>query len=316
MAMPIKRVNRFVNKIADIHYPYCQDSEYDVDLSYKVKSITACLDELNIDFVYDSRYGIIVSNRLNRDVKPYTVNKIVKDKLKNIDLILVSHIDMISVFNNKEVLNKFKDDFSKLDKFEDNISGPLDNTITNAVLLALLALRVENLGDDCKDIMVIFSIGEEDKAERGFKEKNGTEKFMDKFVNHLKDDVKFINLDVTANEYHYYKKDQNIAALIEYDESLNSNKIDKLYKYSKLDIFDEIGLGDDIMFCDYSDEEGTSDDLEEIVLYEDVFGFTLGLNTYGTIHSLKNRTTVRNIDSYFNQLNKFFNSEFFRPNVR
>ena len=70
------------------------------------------------------------------------------------------------------------------------------------------------------------------------------------------------------------------------------------------------------MFCDYSDEEGTSDDLEEIVLYEDVFGFTLGLNTYGTIHSLKNRTTVRNIDSYFNQLNKFFDSEFFRPNFR
>ena len=316
MAMPIKRVNRFVNKIADIHYPYCQDSEYDVDLSYKVKSITACLDELNIDFVYDSRYGIIVSNRLNRDVKPYTVNKIVKDKLKNIDLILVSHIDMISVFNNKEVLNKFKDDFSKLDKFEDNISGPLDNTITNAVLLALLALRVENLGDDCKDIMVIFSIGEEDKAERGFKEKNGTEKFMDKFVNHLKDDVKFINLDVTAMEYHDYKNDENIPAFIEYDDNLNSNKIDKLYKYSKLDIFDEIGLGDDIMFCDYSDEEGTSDDLEEIVLYEDVFGFTLGLNTYGTIHSLKNRTTVRNIDSYFNQLNKFFDSEFFRPNFR
>ncbi len=193
---------------------------------------------------------------------------------------------------------------------------PLDNTITNAVLLALLALRVENLGDDCKDIMAIFTIGEERKSERGFKEPKGIKNFMEKFSSHLKDDVKFINLDVTANEYHYYKKDQNIAALIEYHESLNSNKIDKLYKYSKLDIFDEIGLGDDIMFCDYSDEEGTSDDLEEIVLYEDVFGFTLGLNTYGTIHSVKNRTTVRNINSYFNQLNKFFDSEFFRPNFR
>ena len=73
-------------------------------------------------------------------------------------------------------------------------------------------------------------------------------------------------------------------------------------------------IDENIMFCEY--EDGTSDDLEEIVLYEDVFGFTLGLNTYGTIHSLKNRTTVRNIDSYFNQLNKFFNSEFFRPNFR
>ena len=314
MAMPIKRVNRFVNKIADIHYPYCQDSEYDVDLSYKVKSITACLDELNIDFVYDSRYGIIVSNRLNRDVKPYTVNKIVKDKLKNIDLILVSHIDMISVFNNKEVLNKFKDDFSKLDKFEDNISGPLDNTITNAVLLALLALRVENLGDDCKDIMVIFSIGEERKSERGFKEPKGIKNFMEKFSGHLKDDVKFINLDVTANEYHDYKNDEKIVAFIEYDDTFDKNKLEN-HKYSKLDIFENLDIDENIMFCDYG-EDGTSDDLEEIVLYEDVFGFTLGLNTYGTIHSLKNRTTVRNIDSYFNQLNKFFDSEFFRPNFR
>ena len=162
--------------------------------------------------------------------------------------------------------------------------------------------------------MVIFSIGEEDKAERGFKEKNGMKKFMDKFADNLKDDVKFINLDVTAMEYHDYKNDENIPAFIEYDDNLNSNKIDKSYKYSKLDIFDENSLSDNIMFCEY--EDGTSDDLEEITIYEDVFGFTFSLNTYEKIHSLKNRTNVRNIDIYFNQLNKFFNSEFFRPNFR
>ncbi len=64
---------------------------------------------------------------------------------------------------------------------------PLDNTITNAVLLALLALRVENLGDDCKDIMAIFTIGEERKSERGFKEPKGIKNFMEKFSGHLKD---------------------------------------------------------------------------------------------------------------------------------
>ena len=108
-------------------------------------------------------------------------------------------------------------------------------------------------------------------------------KFMDKFADNLKDDVKFINLDVTAMEYHDYKNDQNIPAFIEYDDNLDSNKIDKSYKYSKLDIFDENSLSDNIMFCEY--EDGTSDDLEEITIYEDVFGFTFSLNTLSLSYS-------------------------------
>lgn len=312
MANPIERIKSYTNKITTTHFPFNTNGEYDIDSSPKVKSILECLDELGLDYIQDKRYGIIVANSFNKEHE--NNNKAIKEKLEEVELIVVSHIDMISKFNKKEVLDKFKDDFSKLDKLEDEISGPLDNTITNATLLALLALRVKNLSDDCKDIMVIFSIGEEDKAERGFKEKNGTEKFMDKFVNHLKDDVKFINLDVTASEYHDYKNDEKIVAFIEYDDTFDKNKLEN-HKYSKLDIFENLDIDENIMFCDYG-EDGTSDDLEEIVLYEDVFGFTLGLNTYGTIHSLKNRTTVRNIDSYFNQLNKFFDSEFFRPNFR
>lgn len=311
MANPIERIKNYTNKITTTHFPFNTNGEYDIDSSPKVKSILECLDELGLDYIQDKRYGIIVANSFNKEHE--NNNKAIKEKLEEVDLIVVSHIDMISKFNKKEVLDKFKDDFSKLDKLEDEISGPLDNTITNATLLALLALRVKNLSDDCKDIMVIFSIGEEDKAERGFKEKNGTEKFMDKFVNHLKDDVKFINLDVTAMEYHDYKNDEKIVAFIEYDDTFVKNKLEN-HKYSKLDIFENLDIDENIMFCEY--EDGTSDDLEEIAAYEEMFGFTLGLNTYGTIHSVKNRTTVRNIDSYFNQLNKFFDSEFFRPNFR
>ncbi|MGJ0289525.1 hypothetical protein NG749_04215 [Aliarcobacter cryaerophilus] len=311
MANPIERIKSYTNKITTTHFPFNTNGEYDIDSSPKVKSILECLYELGLDYIQDKRYGIIVANSFNKEHE--NNNKAIKEKLEEVDLIVVSHIDMISKFNKKEVLDKFKDDFSKLDKLEDEISGPLDNTITNATLLALLALRVKNLSDDCKDIMVIFSIGEEDKAERGFKEKNGTEKFMDKFVNHLKDDVKFINLDVTASEYHDYKNDEKIVAFIEYDDTFVKNKLEN-HKYSKLDIFENLDIDENIMFCEY--EDGTSDDLEEIAAYEEMFGFTLGLNTYGTIHSLKNRTTVRNIDSYFNQLNKFFDSEFFRPSFR
>lgn len=312
MANPIERIKSYTNKITTTHFPFNTNGEYDIDSSPKVKSILECLDELGLDYIQDKRYGIIVANSFNKEHE--NNNKAIKEKLEEVELIVVSHIDMISKFNKKEVLDKFKDDFSKLDKLEDEISGPLDNTITNATLLALLASRVENLCDDCKDIMVIFSIGEEDKAERGFKEKNGTEKFMDKFVNHLKDDVKFINLDVTASEYHDYKNDEKIVAFIEYDDTFDKNKLEN-HKYSKLDIFENLDIDENIMFCDYG-EDGTSDDLEEIVLYEDVFGFTLGLNTYGVIHSLENKTTVRNIDKYFNQLNRFLNSKFFRPNFK
>ena len=312
MANPIERIKSYTNKITTTHFPFNTNGEYDIDSSPKVKSILECLDELGLDYIQDKRYGIIVANSFNKEHE--NNNKAIKEKLEEVELIVVSHIDMISKFNKKEVLDKFKDDFSKLDKLEDEISGPLDNTITNATLLALLASRVENLCDDCKDIMVIFSIGEEDKAERGFKEPKGIKNFMEKFSGHLKDDVKFINLDVTASEYHDYKNDEKIVAFIEYDDTFVKNKLEN-HKYSKLDIFENLDIDENIMFCDYG-EDGTSDDLEEIVLYEDVFGFTLGLNTYGTIHSLKNRTTVRNIDSYFNQLNKFFDSEFFRPNFR
>ena len=314
MANPIERIKRYTNKIITTHLPQNENSEYDINSSFKAKAIMKCLDELKLDYIADNRYGIIVANSFNQELKANKNNKAIKEKLKEVDLIVVSHIDMISKFNQADVLNDFKYNFEKLNDCEDTISGPLDNTITNATLLALLSLRVENLGDDCKDVMAIFSIGEEDISERGFKEKNGMKKFMDKFADNLKDDVKFINLDVTAMEYHDYKNDENIPAFIEYDDNLNSNKIDKSYKYSKLDIFDENSLSDNIMFCEY--EDGTSDDLEEITIYEDVFGFTFSLNTYEKIHSLKNRTNVRNIDSYFNQLNKFFNSEFFRPNFR
>ena len=315
MANPIERIKSYTNKITTTHFPFNTNGEYDIDSSPKVKSILECLDELGLDYIQDKRYGIIVANSFNQELKANKNNKAIKEKLKEVDLIVVSHIDMISKFNQADVLNDFKENFEKLNDYEDTISGPLDNTITNATLLALLSLRVENLGDDCKDVMAIFSIGEEDISERGFKEKNGMKKFMDKFADNLKDDVKFINLDVTAMEYHDYKNDEKIVAFIEYDDTFVKNKLEN-HKYSKLDIFENLDIDENIMFCDYSDEEGTSDDLEEIVLYEDVFGFTLGLNTYGTIHSLKNRTTVRNIDSYFNQLNKFFDSEFFRPNFR
>lgn len=312
MANSIERIKRFTNKITTTHFPYFTNSDYSIDFSWKVKSIMECLDQLELEYIIDDRYGIIVSNGFNKDLKGIKNNKAIKEKLKDIDLIVVSHIDMISKFNKHEVLDKFKNDIQDLNDYEDIISGPLDNTITNAILLSLLALRVENRQDDCKDVMAIFSIGEEQFSERGFEEDSGIENFMNKFAEYLKDDVKFINLDVTASEYHQYVDDKDVAAFIEYDENLYAYKVDKNNKYSKLNIFKDEDVFSDIKFRDYA-QEGTSDDLEEITLYEDTFGLSVCLNTYGTIHSKKNSTTVKNISIYFEQLNRLFENKFFRP---
>lgn len=315
MANPIERIKRFTNKIATTHFPHLENDDYSINNSLKVNAIKECLDELNLEYIVDDRYGIIVSNGFNKELKDVKNNKAIKEKLKDIDLIIVSHIDMISKFNKQDVLDKFKNDIQELNNYEDIISGPLDNTITNAVLLALLALRVENFNDDCKDVMAIFSIGEEQFSERGFKEDSGIENFMDKFVSRLKEDVRFINLDVTASEYHEYEYDKDVAAFIEYDESLYAHKVDKSDQYSRLNIFDENDICSNINFRDY-DEDGTCDDLEDITSYEDTFGLSFCLNTYGTIHSKKNSTSVANIDSYFNQLNHFFESNLFRPKLK
>lgn len=310
MANPIPRINTFINKICTTHNPYDQDGNYNLSNSKKAQAIISCLEELKLDYICDNRYGIIASKGLNKDKKN---NKAIKEKLDEVDLIIVSHIDMISKFNQEEVLNKFKLDYEKFDSNNENdISGPLDNTITNAALLAMLDLRVKNLGDDCNDIMVIFTIGEEMKEDREFKEACGIKNFMKKFNGYINDDTKFLNLDVTGNEYHEFKNDEKICAAIEYDTDLVSYKDEKKNKYSKLNIFDSDEIFEHILFCEY--EDGTSDDLEEITRYEDTFGLSLSLNTYGEIHSINNYTKCENIDTYFNQLNYLLYNRFLRPN--
>jgi transcriptional regulator NrdR family protein len=144
MANPIERIKRYTNKIITTHLPQNENSEYDINSSFKAKAIMKCLDELKLDYIADNRYGIIVANSFNQELKANKNNKAIKEKLKEVDLIVVSHIDMISKFNQADVLNDFKENFEKLNDYEDTISGPLDNTITNSTLLALLSLRVNS----------------------------------------------------------------------------------------------------------------------------------------------------------------------------
>ncbi|MFA7083772.1 MAG: hypothetical protein WC141_04465 [Arcobacteraceae bacterium] len=315
MLQVLKQIRDNLQIISVPHFPL-EGEDYCIDNSLKVQAISEVLNKLGIDYVVDDRYGIIVAKDINKLKVSHQnrLNKAIKKRLESVDLILTSHIDMISKFNNFEVLNKFKEEISKLNNENESISGPLDNTITNAILLALLKSRKEACSDNLDDVMVIFSIGEEMLKERGFKENGGIKNFMKKFNGDINDNVKFINLDVSANEYHEYRNDTDIAVLIEYDDNSYPHKVDKSGKYSKLDFFKDGDILANVLFCDYG-EDGTSDDLEEVTAYEETFGITLGLNTYGTIHSKSNSTSIKNINVYFNQLNKFFENKLFRPNL-
>ena len=123
---------------------------------------------------------------------------------------------------------------------------------------------------------------------------------MDKF-NHdiLENNIKVINLDVTAKEYHEYKNDKDIPLFIEYDKVLEKEKLRIDNKYSPLAslmLFDE--LTDDIQFCDYGENESKYN----------IWTLTIALNTFGEIHSKNNFTYMKHIDKYFNFLNNFMES--------
>lgn len=299
MARTDQRVGKILERIVLPHYPFNENSDYDILSSQKVNAIKVLLDEVGFDTIIDKNYGVLVSNFKEKNIE---------DKLKDTSLIVISHIDNIKKSNKTEVQEKLPKQLLDIKGYEEHdkeITGALDNTITNAILLSIMEMRKVNFSDDCSDVMFFFSIGEENENERGFDETNGVAKFMKKFHQDiLKNSIKVINLDVTAQEYHEYKNDKNIPLFIEYDKTLKDEKLRVLEKYSPLAslmLYDE--LTDDIGFCDYG-EDGTGDNLEDVTKYN-IWGVTIALNTYEEIHSKKNYTYMKHIDKYFNFLHNF-----------
>lgn len=335
----IQKIEKIISKIASPHFPfeskniYTEEDKiedyftdprddnktkldyiYNIEFSEKVKAIKEVLNQIGLDYIVDYRYGIVVSSNFDKTLKN---NKTIKKKLEDVDLLLISHIDTIFPFFVEETLDNFKNLFSEFSKNSESneiIRGPLDNLITNAILLSLLEMRIKNHCDNFNDVMIVFSIGEEMKSERTFNESNGIKEFMKKFENHFKSNFKVINLDVTAREYHDLKEDKDVAGFIEYDDFMYDEKFDKDDDFSPLRILKDIETLDSIRYCDYG-EYGTYDDLCNVTK-NDVFGFTFGLNIYGIVHSLNSYTTVKNINDYFSQLNKFVENKFFRPNLK
>lgn len=192
---------------------------------------------------------------------------IIVPSTKETKVVVVSHIDLISTFNKGFAKDKV---FSlAVDDKGIIISGALDNTITNAVvILALLRLKEEGKGEH---IEFLFTEGEEIDL-------LGMKAYLKKYSNK----PFFLNLDVTNDN-----QDKNVS--LEYDKPSwkLSRQIKKLFKKEDISIgFTKERVGDDT----------------DAVLAANGSGFSYCLPTFKTIHSYKNYTYVSNLEPYYRGL--------------
>lgn len=284
-------------KIALSHKPFDKDGNYNIGFSKKIETIRneiesiKKLKDIELDYIVHKKFGIIVTDTFG-EKKDKKSNILIKEKLDNTKLLIVSHIDLIKKFNKKFDKCNYK---LKIDN--EKISGALDNTITNAILLNILDKI------DLKDTIILFSIGEEEVI----KEPKGAKQFAKKYKSKMKK-INVLNLDVTSKEYHKLfnnSSDYNldtISAFIEYDsdKKVKYSKIDIIDRYSELKNFDN--FKNKVYFCDYSNkftksDYGTADDLDSFTS-QNIYGISFNLSTNKQIHSFKNYTTKEKLSNY------------------
>ena len=300
MARTDQRVGKVLENIAKPHYPFNKSNEYDILNSQKINAIKDFLENIGFNTIISEDYGIVVCDEFQESS---SIEESIQSKLKELNLIVVSHIDNIKEFNTQEMQEALSKQLLNIKGYEEHnkeIIGALDNTLLNGVLLSIMQMRKVNFNDACSDVMFLFPMGKENSEDRGFEEFAGISKFMDKFHQDiLENSIKVINLDVTAKEYHEYKNDKDVPLFIEYDKVLEKEKLRIDNKYSPLAslmLFDE--LTDDIQFCDYGENESKYN----------IWTLTIALNTFGKIHFKNNFTYMKHIDKYFNFLNNFMES--------
>ena len=221
-----QRVGKVLENIAKPHYPFNKNDEYDILSSQKINAIKAFLKNIGFDTIISEDYGIVVCDKFK---EASCIEESIQSKLKDLNLIVVSHIDNIKEFNTQDMQEALTKQLLNIKGYEDHnkeIIGALDNTLLNGILLSIMQMRKVNFSDNCSDVMFLFPIGEENSEDRGFEESCGISKFMDKFHQDiLENSIKVINLDITGKEYHEYKNDKDIPLFIEYDKVLEKEKL-------------------------------------------------------------------------------------------
>lgn len=211
----------------------------------------------NLDFEveYVPEVGIIVSPEHSDKVPAVTV---------------VSHFDLIPSFSKK--FGKGEGGFFKVG--EKNVTGPLDNTITNASVL--WALKNDPFFKENEEWKVLFS----QEEEVGF---FGMAKFLEKYDPEAKSF--YVNLDVTNEGWKKW-------CSVEYDRP----HMETFFAMAKK-------LKEEHIPFVHVTPERVGDDLDA-VLHAGGKGFSYCLPTKGVIHSFKNKASIRSIEEYTRLLGK------------
>jgi hypothetical protein len=250
-----KRLYRILNEISK---PFIQLSGKKLPLSTeKAIAIDNILNGLNS---YHDRKNYLL----------YSVGEL--DQILESDFtVFSSHIDIINRFNRHF-------DSSEVDEVYhrdgDRLSGPLDNTITNAVLIDAILSRLQDIPENT---IFLFTFGEEDIGEEG---SWGIKSFIELLES--RDSLQnafFYNLDVT---------NLNSGGNVSIEASRDIDSLREEFK----DV-------DGLKVSKYRDD----DDLL-YVLDSDGNGFSVCLPTDGEIHSLTNSTTLQQIEGYQKFLEK------------
>lgn len=191
---------------------------------------------------------------------------IIANQLEAPKVILVSHFDLIRKFRKTFKAGGYQ---LEVKEEEDLVVGALDNTITNATILAILDKI------DLSSVEILFSEGEE----VGYK---GMIKYLSEHKERVKDCF-FVNLDVTNEGF----KDSHSS--FEYDEP--NFEVIKAVQAAFIDA-DIHYTGDRV--CDDTDA----------IIEADCHGVSFCLPTSGEIHSLRNSAKLSALKPYAESLAK------------
>jgi hypothetical protein len=97
MARTDQRVGKILQSIAKPHYPFNKSGEYDILSSQKVNAIKNLLEIIGFDTIISKDYGIVVCDKFKEDS---IIEESIQSKLKDLNLIVVSHIDKYFNFLN------------------------------------------------------------------------------------------------------------------------------------------------------------------------------------------------------------------------
>lgn len=227
---------------------------------------------------YKNHYGGEKLNAIKKilnikyKLKYYSGIGLIVNKQKTPNIIILSHIDLINKFNNKLLNNK------KLFSIDDNfLIGALDNSITNAVLISIL---METNYEKFNNIEIVFTESEEIDF-------SGISNYLKKYINKSKNAL-FINLDVTNEGFL-----ENKSISLEYDKC-NSKKLKKIIEKCKKEIlYKELHLTNN----------RESDDID-IIVKNNLLGFSICIPTDEKIHSLKNKIKLNKLEKYKENIKK------------